>query len=240
MHRTFYCPLHSSLSCLIAVVMAMVMLGSGCDDGVDAAPAAGTPATTTATTGTPAAASASGGVAVIDLEAVLDGLGRRDAWTTELLRLERAETERVQSLGAQLQADFDRRKAELGEGGTDEQQQQLARTGQMMQARLQEEAGLARERLAKRRQDIITGFRNEMRPVALAVAKSRGLGVVLEKSDAILAAQPEHDITQAVLQRAQEMGMSAMQRRGNTGDAPTAPTGPTAPEAPVTPAPATP
>lgn len=183
---------------------------TGCDNSAEVAAAPGT--------GAVAANAPTAGVALLDLDEIANGLGRREQLTQELTLLRQGLDQELENRRAELQAELMRRQEALGETPTDEQRGALVQSAQNAQADLQRRGMEAQQRVAQRQQVLATNFRDEIRPIAMTIAKSKGFGVVMLKTDLLLGYEPEHDITQAVLQKAQEIGMGAAQKAGADRD----------------------
>ena len=140
-----------------------------------------------------------GGVALIDLDDVAKRLGRDAAIVQEL-------KDAGGPLGAQLtaaqkeyQTQFDRSKDSIGTKPSDADAQKLAELARNLNVQLQQKQQEAQQELNAKRTTLVVRFREEVKPVALKIAASKGLGVVLLKSEAVLGTAPGLDITDDVV-----------------------------------------
>jgi len=150
----------------------------------------------------PPSAPATNSVGVIDLEEVAKRLGRSEAVLKALGAKEQALGQQLLQLRGSLQEKVDKRKAEIGDKPTPDQQKELLTLAGTLneefgKARVSAQAALSQEQVA-----LVQKFRDEVFPVAKEIAQERGFKTILLKSESVLFAwEPESEITEEVIQR---------------------------------------
>ncbi len=141
-----------------------------------------------------------GGVALVDLDDVAKRLGRDVVIVQELKDASGPLKDQLAAAQKDLQTQFDRTKDAIGSKPSDTESQKLADLGNNLNLQLQQKQQQAQQELNTKRAALVTRFREELKPVALKIASSKGLGVVLVKSDmVVLGSQPGLDITDEVV-----------------------------------------
>ena len=141
-----------------------------------------------------------GGVALVDLDDVAKRLGRDVLIVQELKDASVPLKDQLTAAQKELQTQFDRTKDAIGSKPTDSESQKLADLGSNLNLQLQQKQQQAQQDLNTKRAALVTRFREELKPVALKIASSKGLGVVLVKSEmVVLGNQPGLDITDEVV-----------------------------------------
>lgn len=141
-----------------------------------------------------------GGVALVDLDDVAKRLGRDVAIVQELKDASGPLKDQLTATQKDLQTQFDRTKDAIGSKPSDTDSQKLADLGSNLNLQLQQKQQQAQQELNAKRAALVTRFREEIKPVALKIASSKGLGVVLVKSEmVVLGSQPGLDITDEVV-----------------------------------------
>lgn len=140
-----------------------------------------------------------GGVAIVDVDAVAREIGADKEVLGVLKQAQENLNTKLKDAQLTMQKQFDAAVAKAGgDKATNEEKQQLAQFNRQLQnqfARYKETAQVALNREQAKR---VLSFRDQVRPVAMEIAKSKGLSVVLQKSDQILGFQESVDITKAV------------------------------------------
>lgn len=152
------------------------------------------------TAGPETAATAKGGLAVIDLDVVAKSIGRtqeiNESWQVRKNALDQA----LQKLQLVFRDQINAKKQEAGEQATDEQKKQFAAMERDAATKLVQASRKAQADLDQYRQKMVAQFRAEIRPFAQQVASEKGLGVVIPKNEGfLLAVDPGVDITADVI-----------------------------------------
>lgn len=148
----------------------------------------------------PTAGPGKGGVALIDLEDAAKRLGRDVAITEELQSAGAVLGDQLAAAQKELQEEFAREKQAVGDKPTAADTEKLTELGRSLNVQFQQKQQQAQQELAAKRLALVNRFREEVKPVAMKIAASRGLEVVLVKSDVVvLANEPGVDITDAVV-----------------------------------------
>jgi Skp family chaperone for outer membrane proteins len=172
---------------VVACSIAVLMLAGGCQKTRDSKPAVS------------AELSAAGSVAVIDLDAVAQQVGRNAEMAELLKQSETALNEQLQAAQKSYQDQIHAKREEYGERPTDEQLHQLAQLQRQANLNLNQARNQAESDLRIQRTQLINRFREEVKPVARAVAAERGLSIVVTKNDTVVFTyESSVDITAAV------------------------------------------
>lgn len=142
----------------------------------------------------------SGGVGVVDLDAVAKALGRDMEMSHEAEQKIAQLNSELTSLQEALNRQFSDQREELGEDLSDDQKRQLLLSKNKLETQFRDKKTLAERRFAKYKLELVAQFREETKPVLKAVAASRGLSIVIPKNDALLlTVAAEVDLTDAVV-----------------------------------------
>ncbi|MFK5924522.1 MAG: OmpH family outer membrane protein [Verrucomicrobiota bacterium] len=140
-----------------------------------------------------------GGVAVVDVDAVAREIGADKEVLGALKQAQDNLNSKLKEAQATMQKQFNDAVAKAGgDKATPQQKQQLAQFNQQLQNQFSQYKGQAQVALNREQAKRVIAFRDQVRPVAMEVAKAKGLSVVLQKSDQILGFQESVDITKAV------------------------------------------
>ena len=143
---------------------------------------------------------AKGGAAIIDLEAAAKRLGRDVAIMAELKEAGTSLKDQLAASQKDFQEQIDRLKASLGAKPSEADKQKLAETSRALNQQFLQKQQQAQQELNAKKAVLVSRFREEINPVALKIAASKGLGIVQIKNDAtVLASEPELDITDEVV-----------------------------------------
>jgi Skp family chaperone for outer membrane proteins len=144
--------------------------------------------------------SGKGGVALLDLDAAAKRLGRDVEIVQELKDAGDPLGNQLAAAQKEYQADFEKFKESIGSRPSDADSQKLAELGNKLNLQLQQKQQQAQQDLNTKRVALVNRFREEIKPVALKIASSKGLGAVLLKSDVVvLCNEPGLDITDEVV-----------------------------------------
>ena len=141
-----------------------------------------------------------------------------------------------------LQEDLDKQGSVLSAEAADRKRQEIVRKGRERQAFLEDgnaELQRMRERAQQKAQSLNQEFQERVRPLVEAVAKERGIDILLDNSVA-LAVTKDFDVTLDVIVKADDMEKSGRSRTGAGAAKPAAPAASAAPApaGPAAPAPA--
>lgn len=155
-----------------------------------------------------AAFAQSGGVAVLDIDAVARALGVEEKVRVDLVSMQNnlnAELQKTQTALQNQMAAFERSK---GENPDDAEKREIVATNQQLNSEFNRLKGQAQNTLAQERVRLINEFRIQLEPIALKAAKAKGLDVVLMKvTPPVFTYGSEVDITEDTAKLAEEAGM---------------------------------
>lgn len=140
-----------------------------------------------------------GGVAIVDVDAVAREIGADKQVLDALKQAQDNLNTRLKDTQAAMQKQFDEAVAKAGgDKASDEQKQQLAQFNQRLQTQFAQYKGQAQVTLNREQAKRVLAFREKVRPVALDIAKGKGLSVVLQKSDQVIGFAESVDISKEV------------------------------------------
>jgi Skp family chaperone for outer membrane proteins len=144
----------------------------------------------------------SGNVAVIDLDEVSRRLGRDVQMASSIRDAQSQVNDQLRVIQTSLQKELDERKGQIGEEAEPEKLQEL----QVYAAELNQTFAQSRQQglneLRSHQQGLIARFRDEVKPIAQAVAAERGMQIVVTKNEMVVYAfTPTVDITEEVISR---------------------------------------
>lgn len=144
---------------------------------------------------------ASGGVAIVDLEAVAKRLGRDVAIAQELKTAGNELGTELVGVQKDLQGQFEKKKQEIGSSPNQTQQQSLEELERTLNTQFQQKQQEAQQEIAAKRNALVVRFREEVKPVAMKIAQGRGCSTVLVKNDnVILDSSSAYEITDEVIE----------------------------------------
>ena len=192
--------LHAAVH-LVVCSVPLFLLAGGCRRAADSSPAVSEPAR-------------AGAVAVIDLDTVAHHVGR-DAEMADLLKQrEAALNEQLQAAQLAYQEQISEQRASLGDDPTNEQLHQLAQMQRQANLNLNQARVQAENDLQRHRSQLVSRFRDEVKPVARVVAAERGLSIIVTKNDTVVFTyDTTADITAEVIEamaRVPGIGMEAV------------------------------
>ena len=163
----------------ISIIIACAMMVAACDQ-------------------LPSAAS-SGGVAVVDLNAVAKATGRDEAINERLESARVDLNEQLTQIAADLEKQLKDQQEKVGATPKPDEQQQLQEMAVRAQRQLAEKQQLAQQKATQFQLELVNEFRRQLTPVAEKVAASRGADVVVILDDSVLWFDSGVDITDEVI-----------------------------------------
>lgn len=142
-----------------------------------------------------------GRVGIISLDRVAEELGRKAVIDEEFKTRAQGVEQAARTEVGQLQQQFQQAQQRAASQPTDAEKQHLAELQRQIAGRLQELQQQVGQQQMAIRNELVTKFRDEVKPVARSVAEGLGLSVVLVQGDFVLFAAPAVDITDAVIAR---------------------------------------
>ncbi len=139
-----------------------------------------------------------GGVAVLDIDKVAQTMGVEDNVKNALAEIETNLNAQLRTIQTELQARFDNVRSQVGPQPTQDQAQQLAQINGQLTQQLTQSRTQAQSQLNAKQFELVTQFRDEVKPVALKIAESKGLSVVITPDQSLFAFSESVDITEAV------------------------------------------
>jgi len=159
---------------------------------------------------TPAIAQNSGGVAIVDIDAVAKELGIADAVVRDLQVAQTDLNTQLSNAKSQLQAKMNQAEAQAGQQPTPQRRQELVNFNRQLNQEYDRYQANARQILTNTRVTRIREFQEKLKPIAQAEAKKKGLHIVLMKvSPPVFTFSEEVDITEAVTAAAKAAGIKA-------------------------------
>lgn len=170
------------MSKIVVVVLAVASMGllSGCEWG-----------------------KSHGGVAVIDLDAVAQAMGRDKTINEKVQAYAKEREAKLLELKSDLEQRVTEEAKKLDKDASDADKQSLNALVLEARGQLTRELGDARQSAQQMRQQLVRDFAIEMQPLARRAADKRGLTVVLVKQPGMLVVAPEADITNDVIDMSQ-------------------------------------
>lgn len=141
-----------------------------------------------------------GRAALIDLEEAAKRLGRDAVITQELKDAGGALGADLAEAQKEYQGELERYKQAIGAKPTQTDTEKLAELSRTLNMQFQQKQQQAQQELVSKRVALVNRFREEIKPIAMKIAASKGLDMVLVKSDiVVLGNASELDITDAVV-----------------------------------------
>lgn len=168
--------------------LGIVFGNVGCDGG--------------ATANTPPDASTKqpiGTVAIIDLAQVAKELGKADEITKTIQDKQKELEATLKDLRTRLNTEIGDKVKAFGPTPTEEQKKEVVKAQMMAQKRVQDATNAAKRKVTELQNNLMQSFRKEVGPVAMQIAKARGIGVVMIQSPSILAFDKATDISNDVI-----------------------------------------
>ena len=166
----------------------------------------------------------SGGVAILDIDAVARELGVEDQVRVDLITMQSDLNAELQRTQATMQAQMNNVEQGAGENPSDSDRQKVLQTNQQLNLEFNRLKNQAQQNLAQERVRMINEFRIRLEPVALMAAKKKGLDVVLMKTTPpVFTHSKEVDITEETTKLAIEAGMKVEVPAIETSEADDAP-----------------
>lgn len=154
-----------------------------------------------------ASSGSTAGVALVELDLVAKALGKDIEMAATIKAGQDAAANHIEELTLRLQKQYEAEKAVIGLILDETGKQKAAQLEQDLGRQLEEARQKVAADLRQKSLDLVKGFRAEITPHALAVARERGLDVILTKNASVIFhAAPACDITQAVIDRMQPSG----------------------------------
>lgn len=163
--------------------------------------------------------SSTAGVAVVDLDRIAVALGWQQSFQDAMQQKERELNLQIEQAKSSLEGELKGLQDGFGINLTDEQKVQLNQYTMQANAQIQNVVGAAQREVANYRGMLVNQFREKVRPQAEKVAKARGLGMILTKSDTIFFADPDQDITNAVIDAMEGVSIPAVSPAPQAGTA---------------------
>jgi Skp family chaperone for outer membrane proteins len=146
------------------------------------------------------AASAKGGIAVVDLDKVAAETGRDRQLAQSLELAQNSLNENYSKIFEKAKDELTSKKKGLGEQPSDEQKKELSDWERSATTQLGQLQNQARVKFEQYKQTQIARFRSELKPIAQEIAAKRGLSIVIPKNEGLLlSVDPGVDITDEVV-----------------------------------------
>jgi len=178
-------------------ILGLLLLAStGCNsEKTDAATAEKTDAQ-------PAAPQPLGAVAVIDLDEIARRLGRDVSMEKAVKQQETQLNQQLQTVQASYNQQINEKKLEFGDALNEEDAKLLLTMKRQANLNLNDARRRAQNELTQHRFKLISLFREEVKPVARDVAKSKGLSIIVTRNDTVIYAYDTAvDITDEVFEK---------------------------------------
>jgi Skp family chaperone for outer membrane proteins len=139
-----------------------------------------------------------GRVAVVDVQQLAEATGIESQVARLMQRVEKQREQQLQQYQGSLQKKIKNFASQFGESPSKQQQQQLRQQRVQAIQNLRQAKERLQQSVQQAREKVIEDFRRQIRPIANEVATERGMGVVLAKTNHVIAARPSADITDAL------------------------------------------
>lgn len=150
----------------------------------------------------------SGGVAILDIDAVARELGIGDKVRVDLITMQSDLNAELQKTQVTMQNQMNTVESGLGEDPSDTERQKVLQTNQQLNTEFNRLKSQAQQNLAQERVRMINEFRLRLEPIAMMAAKKKGLEVVLiQTTPPVFTYAKEVDITVETTKLAIEAGM---------------------------------
>jgi Skp family chaperone for outer membrane proteins len=143
----------------------------------------------------------SGSVAVIDLNRVAQELGRDQQIVETIKSSDATLGQQLATYQTQLQQQFAEKKSQSETDDAANNRVELVKYERVLNQQLSKARQNAQQSLGNQRRQLVLQFREEVTPIATAVAQERGLSVVVVETEAMLSHESHVDITDAVVAR---------------------------------------
>ncbi|WP_437226994.1 OmpH family outer membrane protein [Planctomicrobium sp. SH661] len=141
------------------------------------------------------------GVAVVDLDEVSRQLGRNQEMQQSIKQKTEAAQQRLEFLEKDAVAQLEEARRAIGATPSQEDSQKFQQMRQSATVQLNQLKQRAEQEVSGHRQQLVTQFRDQARPVVAQVAKKHGFGTVITRNDAFLFSfEKTVDITDEVAQ----------------------------------------
>lgn len=150
-----------------------------------------------------------GGVAIVDLDAVAQELGVLEYIAVTLDNQKVTLDGELKKMQQNLQAQMNKTVEDAGEKPSEDDQKKILLTNRELETQFQQARAKATQTLQVEKLKLINNFREELKPHALKVAKSKKLAVVLNKvMPPVYAYDDSVDITKEVTEAARKAGLT--------------------------------
>lgn len=140
-------------------------------------------------------------IAVLDLDAVAKAIGWDEQLNEALQARGQALDEKLGQKKSQFEKLLDDRREKLGESPSEDDQRKLVEFQVRANRQLQSDLQNSQQQMVQYRAELVTGFRDKLRPLAGAIAKKKGMSIVVLKTDPVFFHAEEADITNELIAR---------------------------------------
>lgn len=140
---------------------------------------------------------------VIDLDRIAAATGWDQQIKADMEKKGQDLNQKVNDAKNNLESQIKALRDQFGKTPTADQKTQLAQYGQQANQKMQQLVASARQQNAVYRSQLVNAFQEKVRPYAEKIAKERGAGTVLFKTNSLFYVAPESDITGAVIEALQ-------------------------------------
>ena len=146
-----------------------------------------------------------GAVAVIDLDAVAQKLGRDKAMSEAIQQHQAALNQQLANIKVSYEKEISQKQNEFGQSPSQEQVQLLSTMGRQASANLNQVQQKAKNDLSQHGAQLVQQFRDEVKPIARQVASEKGLSIIVTRNDTVVFDfTAPVDITEDVIRKMRE------------------------------------
>lgn len=143
-----------------------------------------------------------GGAVVVNLQDVLQRLGRDAELNKSLQEKQQEQRQQLAGYTSTLRQQYEDKKAEFGDNPNEEQQRQLQALQVEMNLRLRQAQAQTNAEFTEYQKQLVSRFREQVKPVAREIAAERNANIVLARDDGVvLSFDASIDITDEVVER---------------------------------------
>ena len=138
-------------------------------------------------------------VAVLDLEAIVKATKQDEVFQAQINQADADLSNQLKELAASMENKLAEIRSGFGDKPSDQQQAQYQQNLQQANVELRQKQALAKTKLQQYEINIITAWREKVKPVAQSVADDKGADIVMVSSPSLMWFRDSVDITDEVL-----------------------------------------
>jgi Skp family chaperone for outer membrane proteins len=146
-----------------------------------------------------------GAVAVLDLDALAQKLGRDKAMSQAIQQHQAALNEQLNNIKVSYEKEISEKQNQFGQSLSPEQSQLLTTLGRQAGANLNQAQQKAKSDLSQHAAQLVQQFRDEVKPIAHQIAAEKGISIIVTRNDTVVFDFTSAvDITEDVVRKMQQ------------------------------------